>query len=72
MELSERIRPKSHGIGQGRFWEYKDNRNFWTVAPSKDEAVRRALLNMPTMEQETPEPDRFFDPTENDTLFIGE
>ena len=65
MELSDRIRPKSHGIGRGRFWEYKDNRNMWTVAPSKEEAIKRALSTMEKDDVACDDlPDRFFDPAD--------
>jgi len=38
----DKIRPKKQGIGKGEFWEYRDEKGIYTVAPNKKEAVKRA------------------------------
>jgi len=48
LKSQNKIRPKSHGLGRGRFWEYRDEKNIWTVAPNKEEAVKRANLALET------------------------
>lgn len=49
------IRPISHGIGKGRFWEYRDKIGTYTVAPSKEEAIKRAneVIDNKRKEQES-------------------
>ena len=36
------IRPKTQGFGKDRFWEYRDEKGIFTVAPSKEMAVERS------------------------------
>jgi len=38
----DKIRPKKQGIGKEEFWEYRDEKGTYTVAPSKKEAAKRA------------------------------
>jgi len=56
---NNKIRPVASGYGQGRFWEYKDVKGTYTVAPSKEEAIKRAnkaLAIKPKAEPVIPKP----------------
>ena len=37
-----KIRLKTHGVGAGRWWEYKDKKDTFTVASTKELAIQRA------------------------------
>ncbi len=38
----DRLRPQTSGFGQGKFWQYRAEDGIYTVAPNKEEAIKRA------------------------------
>lgn len=53
---ADRLRPQTSGFGQGKFWQYRAEDGTYTVAPNKEEAVKRANEALVAKPAKAPKP----------------
>lgn len=68
----DRLRPQTSGFGKGKFWQYRAGDGTYTVAPTKEEAVKRANEALTAKPAEPPVAKPAVKPTEEPiTLYHG-